>query len=232
MVTHTSDPLVRAGTPETNKGSPSSGQKYISSLGQGLWQQTNHAVSAGMSTACDSRAQPTWGLGGGGVGVGASLRCMVSGSGWAGVAVPRVTSIWTSKGRIMSIPLNAGGDSRPIMTMKLALPLASPHCRFRCCVFPAIWRGFPCVPWTTHSEGFKGLNWVWYCHHTEIPIQVTEAPASTRQRTGMPSRLSWPVMGGPTAHPTGVTLASGDPFNSLAARWNRGGSRPRWLVAP
>ena len=34
---------------------------------------------------------------------------------------------------------------------------------------------------------------------------------------GMPSRVSWPVMGGPTAHPTGVTLASGDPPNSLNA---------------
>ena len=31
----------------------------------------------------------------------------------------------------------------------------------------------------------------------------------------MPSRVNWPVMGGPTAHPTGVTLASGDPPNSL-----------------
>ena len=33
----------------------------------------------------------------------------------------------------------------------------------------------------------------------------------------MPSRVNWPVMGGPTAHPTGVTLASGDPPNSLNA---------------
>ena len=33
----------------------------------------------------------------------------------------------------------------------------------------------------------------------------------------MPSRANWPVMGGPTAHPTGVTLASGDPPNSLNA---------------
>ena len=32
---------------------------------------------------------------------------------------------------------------------------------------------------------------------------------------GMPSRVNWLVMGGPTAHPTGVTLASGDPPNSL-----------------
>ena len=29
----------------------------------------------------------------------------------------------------------------------------------------------------------------------------------------MPSRLSWPMMGGPTAHTTEVTLASGDPSN-------------------
>ena len=33
----------------------------------------------------------------------------------------------------------------------------------------------------------------------------------------MPSRVNWPVMGGPTAHPTGVTLASGDPTSSLNA---------------
>ena len=33
----------------------------------------------------------------------------------------------------------------------------------------------------------------------------------------MPSRVNWPVMGGPTTHPTGVTLASGDPPNSLNA---------------
>ena len=64
MATHTSDPLVRAGTPETNVGRPSSGQKYTSSLGQGLWQWTNCAVLAGMSTACDSRARLTEGLGG------------------------------------------------------------------------------------------------------------------------------------------------------------------------
>ena len=50
---------------------------------------------------------------------------------------------------------------------------------------------------------------------TENPMQVTEAPVSTRPRTGMPSRVSWPVMGGPTAHPTGVTLASGDPHTTL-----------------
>ena len=44
-----------------------------------------------------------------------------------------------------------------------------------------------------------------------------EAPVSTRPRTGMPSKVSWPVMGGPTAHPTGVTLALGDPPRSLNA---------------
>ena len=34
---------------------------------------------------------------------------------------------------------------------------------------------------------------------------------------GMLSSVNWPVMGWPTAHPTGVTLASGDPPNSLNA---------------
>ena len=52
---------------------------------------------------------------------------MVWGSGCAGVAVPFVTSMWTRKGRIMSIPIKQGGDSSPTMTMKLALPRASPH---------------------------------------------------------------------------------------------------------
>ena len=33
----------------------------------------------------------------------------------------------------------------------------------------------------------------------------------------MPSRFNWPVMGDPTAHPTGVTLALGDPPRSLNA---------------
>ena len=69
------------------------------------------------------------------------------------------------------------------------------------------------MPWMTPSKGFKGLYWVRYCHQTENPIHVTEAPPYTRPRTGMPSRLSWPVMGGPTEHPTGVTLASGNPSN-------------------
>ena len=31
----------------------------------------------------------------------------------------------------------------------------------------------------------------------------------------MPSRVNWPVMGVPKAHPTGVTLALGDPPRSL-----------------
>ena len=39
-------------------------------------------------------------------------------------------------------------------------------------------------------------------------------------------------MGGPTTHPTGVTLASGDPSNSLNVRWGELGSRPRIAVAP
>ena len=57
IATHTSDPLVSAGTPETNVGRLSSGQKYMSSLGHGLWQQTRRAVSAGMSTACNNRVR-------------------------------------------------------------------------------------------------------------------------------------------------------------------------------
>ena len=31
----------------------------------------------------------------------------------------------------------------------------------------------------------------------------------------MPSNVSWPEMGGPTVHPTGATLALGDPPRSL-----------------
>ena len=69
----------------------------------------------------------------------------------------------------------------------------------------------------TPPNGFKGPHRARYRHHTENPMQVTEVPVSTRPRAGMPSRVSWPVMGGPTAHPTGVTLASGDPPNSLNA---------------
>ena len=128
---------------------------------------------------------------------------MVCGSGCVGIAVLLVTSIRTRSGRMMSIPISTGGDLRPIITIKLALPRASPHCKLRCWVLPAIWRGLPCAPWTTPSKGFKGPHWVWYYHHTENPIQVTDAPVSTFLRTGMPLRLSWPVMGGPTAHPRG-----------------------------
>ena len=40
---------------------------------------------------------------------------------------------------------------------------------------------------------------------------------STSPRTGMPSTVSWPEMGGATAHPTGATLALGDPSVSLNA---------------
>ena len=43
----------------------------------------------------------------------------------------------------------------------------------------------------------------------------------------MPSRVSWPVMGGPTVHPTGVTLALGDPPRSL----NAPGGSPGCLLA-
>ena len=39
-------------------------------------------------------------------------------------------------------------------------------------------------------------------------------------------------MGGPTAHPTGINLASGDPSNSLTVRWGEFGSRPRIAAAP
>ena len=46
-------------------------------------------------------------------------------------------------------------------------------------------------------------------------MQVTEAPVSTKPRTGMPSTVNWPEMGGPTAHPIGATLALGDPPRSL-----------------
>ena len=40
---------------------------------------------------------------------------------------------------------------------------------------------------------------------------------STRPRMGMPSNVSWPVMGGHTVHPTGATLALVDPPRSLNA---------------
>ena len=80
----------------------------------------------------------------------------------------------------MSIPMSTGGDSRLMITMKLALPLALPHCRFRCWVFPAIWSGFPCAPWTTPSKGFKGPHWVLPPHreshtgHRSASVDKTE----------------------------------------------------------
>ena len=43
----------------------------------------------------------------------------------------------------------------------------------------------------------------------------------------MPSSVNWPVMGGPTAHPTGVTLASDGPLKSL----NAPGGNPSCLLA-
>ena len=61
----------------------------------------------------------------------------------------------------------------------------------------------------------------------ENPRQVTDAPVSTRPRTGMPSRVNWAVMGGPTAQPTGVTLALDDPPRSL----NAPGGSPGCLLA-
>ena len=97
-------------------------------------------------------------------------------------------------------------------------PACSTPLQVQMLCFPRNLQRFPV--WAVHvpPKGFKGPHWAWYCHHTENPMQVTEAPMSTRPRTGMPSRVSWPVMGGPTTHPTGVSLASGDPSNSLTAR--------------
>ena len=43
----------------------------------------------------------------------------------------------------------------------------------------------------------------------------------------MPSNVSWSVMGGPTAHPTGSTLALGDPPRSLNASGESLGYLPR-----
>ena len=48
----------------------------------------------------------------------------------------------------------------------------------------------------------------------------------------MPSRVNWPVMGAPTAHPTGVTLASGDPPNSLNAHEGSFGCHLLWEAVP
>ena len=108
--------------------------------------------------------------------------------------MPLVTSMRMRSGLMISIPTRTGGDSRPMMTIKQARPRASPHWRLRCWIFPVIWSGLPWALWTTPSKGFKGPHWARYCHHTENPMQVTEAPVSMRPRTGMPLRLSWPVM--------------------------------------
>ena len=56
------------------------------------------------------------------------------------------------------------------------------------------------------------------------PRQVTEAPVSTSPSTGMPSMESRPEMGGATVHPTGATLALGDPSVSLNAMGGGGGA--------
>ena len=48
----------------------------------------------------------------------------------------------------------------------------------------------------------------------------------------MPLRVSWPVMSGPTAHPTGVTLASGDPPNSLNVHEGSFGRHLLWEAVP
>ena len=49
------------------------------------------------------------------------------------------------------------------------------------------------------------------------PRQVMDAPVSTSPSIGMPSIDNRPEMGGATAHPTGATLALGDPSVSLNA---------------
>ena len=73
----------------------------------------------------------------------AAFKWIVWGSGWAGVAVPLVTSIRTCSGRMMSIPIKQGGDSSPTITIKQDPQRASPHCKCKCCVLLAICRGFP-----------------------------------------------------------------------------------------
>ena len=84
----------------------------------------------------------------------------------------------------------------------------------------------------TPPNGCKGPHWARYRHHTENSMQVTEAPVSTRPKTGTPSRVSWPVIGGPTAHPTEVTLASGDPPNSLNVHEGSFGRHLLWEAVP
>ena len=66
-------------------------------------------------------------------------------------------------------------------------------------------------------ERLECPHWARYRHHMANPRHVTEAPVSTSPKTGMPSMESWPEMGSTTAHPTGVTLALGDPSVSLSA---------------
>ena len=48
----------------------------------------------------------------------------------------------------------------------------------------------------------------------------------------MPSSVSWLVMGGPTAHSTGVTLASDDPPNSLNMHEGSFGRHFPWEAVP
>ena len=188
MATQTSVPLVRAGTPETNVGSPSAGQKK---LGHGIWQRTKHAASAGMSTAWRSMARPA------GEGIAwAALRWMVWGSGWAGMAVPWVTSMCTRRGRMMSIPINAGGDSRPTITMKLAFPLVSPHCKFRCCVFPAISERFPVGAVDDPLERLQGSP-LGAVLPPERESHAGDGGSSVHEAAGLGFLLSvsWPVIG-------------------------------------
>ena len=56
----------------------------------------------------------------------------------------------------MSIPMRHGGDSKPTITMKQARPRASPHCRSKCWVLPAIWSGLPCAPCTVPFKWLQG----------------------------------------------------------------------------
>ena len=63
------------------------------------------------------------------------------------MAVPFVTSMCTLKGFIMSIPIRQGGDSSPMMTIKLAHPRASPHWISKCSVLPAMFKGLPWAQW-------------------------------------------------------------------------------------
>ena len=148
---HTSEPLESVGTPDTNVGRAS------------FWAEVDILSGPGVMTADQSSSfggdvggleQQCTALGGGSC-FWVALRWMVCESGYASVAVPLVTSMQTSSGRIISIPIKTGGDSRPMIIMKQARPRASPHWRLRCWVFPAIWSGFPWAPWTTPSKGSR-----------------------------------------------------------------------------